>query len=91
MTGGRPLIAMADEVETRGQLVGFNSRTKRYEIRVADGPANYAGKVADDAKISVEHPAIGDFYVARLRMLVETQSSSGDELIRWVLVGLNEA
>jgi hypothetical protein len=82
-------IEMADEVVVFGQLVGFNSRTQRYEIRATDGGKNYAGKVATDATLPAL-PTIDQFYVAKLRMLVETQSSSGDELVRWVLVQLTE-
>jgi len=81
-------IAMAEELLVDGQLVGFNSRTQRYEIRSTDDNKNYSGKVDSGANINVIKPAIGEFYTARLRMLVETQSTSGDELIRWVLVGL---
>lgn len=83
-------IALSEEVIVEGQLVGYNSRTQRYEIRSTDDDRNYSGKVADDAKISVSNPAIGEFYVSRLKMLVETQSTSGDEIIRWVLTGLEE-
>jgi hypothetical protein len=82
-------IALADEVVVTGQLIGYNSRTLRYEIRAVDGGKNYAGKVAADAVLPT-HPGVDQFYVAKLRMLVETQSSSGDELVRWVLVGLME-
>ncbi|XLZ69745.1 DUF6575 domain-containing protein [Massilia sp. SR12] len=82
-------IEMSDEISVEGQLVGFNSRTHRYEIRATDGGKNYSGKVALDASLP-PLPTIDQFYVARLRMLVETQSSSGDELIRWVLVHLAE-
>lgn len=81
-------IAMAEEVTVAGKLVGFNSRTKRYEILSGDDGRTYAGRVADDARLEVLNPAIGQFYEADIRMLVETQSSSGDELVRWVLVRL---
>lgn len=83
-------IAMAEELVVYGRLVGFNSRTKRYEILSSEDQKSYSGKVSEEAVLSVEHPAIGSNYFASLRMLVETQSSSGDELVRWVLVGLSE-
>tara|TARA_R110002167_G_scaffold70453_2_gene198685 strand:- start:93715 stop:94914 length:1200 start_codon:yes stop_codon:yes gene_type:complete len=83
-------IAMAEEIVVHGRLIGFNSRTKRYEIHSSREEKIYSGKVSDDAFISVDHPAIGNNYSASLRMLVETQSSSGDELIRWVMVGLSD-
>ena len=82
-------IEMADEVVVSGKLVGFNSRALRYEIQSAEGDKTYSGRVADDAVIDVINPAIGEYYSAKLRMLVETQSTSGDELIRWVLVNLS--
>jgi hypothetical protein len=82
-------IEMADEVVVSGKLVGFNSRALRYEIQSAEDDKSYSGKVADDAVIDVMNPAIGEYYSAKLRMLVETQSTSGDELIRWVLVNLS--
>lgn len=81
-------IAMSEEITVTGKLVGFNSRTKRYEILSGDDGRTYAGRVADDARLEVLNPAIGQFYEADIRMLVETQSSSGDELVRWVLVRL---
>lgn len=81
-------IEMAQEITVSGKLIGFNSRTQRYELLSSDDGRTYSGKVSDDAKVEVSNPAIGQFYEADLRMLVETQSSSGDELIRWVLVRL---
>lgn len=82
-------IEQADEIVVSGQLIGYNSRTRRYEIRAIDGGLHYSGKASPDAEMPAL-PPINQFYVARLRMLVETQSSSGDELVRWVLVGLVE-
>lgn len=84
-------IEMSEEKIVHGRLVGFNSRTKRYEILSSEDNKSYSGKVSEDAVLSVDHPAIDDNYYATLRMLVETQSSSGDELIRWVMVALNES
>ncbi|MGZ8340933.1 MAG: DUF6575 domain-containing protein [Telluria sp.] len=82
-------ILQAEEITVVGQLIGYNSRTRRYEIRAIDGDLHYAGKAAPDAEMPAL-PPINEFYVARLRSLIETQSTSGDELIRWVLVGLVE-
>lgn len=84
-------VSMAEEVVVSGRLIGYNSRTQRYEIRATDGDKAYAGKVATDAKIEVGNPTIDEIYVAHLRMLVETQSTSGDELIRWILTGLSKS
>lgn len=81
-------VAMAEEMTIRGKLIGFNSRTRRYEIMSSDDGRSYAGKVADDVSLEIPNPAIGQFYEVDLRMLIETQSTSGDELIRWVLVRL---
>lgn len=81
-------IEMAQEITVSGKLIGFNSRTQRYELLSSEDGRTYAGKVSDEAEIAVPNPAIGQFYEANLRMLVETQSTSGDELIRWVLVRL---
>lgn len=83
-------IEMAEELVVHGRLVGFNSRTRRYEILLSDSGKSYSGKVSEEAVISVDHPAIGGNYFVSLRMLVETQSSSGDELIRWIMVALSE-
>ncbi len=81
-------IELAQEIVVTGKLIGFNSRTQRYEILSGEDGRTYAGKVADEARLEVPNPAIGQFYEADLRMLVETQSTSGDELIRWLLVRL---
>lgn len=84
-------VSMAEEVVVTGRLIGYNSRTQRYEIRATDGDKAYSGKVATEAKIEVGNPTIDEIYVAHLRMLVETQSTSGDELIRWILTGLSKS
>lgn len=81
-------IAMSDEITIKGKLIGFNSRTRRYEILSSDDGKSYSGKLADDVRLDIPNPAIGEFYEVDLRMLVETQSSSGDELVRWILVRL---
>lgn len=81
--------AMSEELTVSGKLIGFNSRTQRYEIQSSEDEKAYAGRVSDEASLEVLNPSIGEFYVARLRKLVETQSTSGDELVRWVLVGLS--
>lgn len=83
-------VAMAEEITINGKLIGFNSRTRRYEIMSSDNGLSYSGKVADDVTLEIPNPAIGEFYEVDLRMLIETQSTSGDELIRWVLVRLGE-
>lgn len=84
-------INLAEEVIVTGRLIGFNSRTQRYEIRSTEGDKSYAGKVAAEAEIDVGNPTIDEIYVAKLRMLVETQSTSGDEMIRWILTGLSKS
>lgn len=81
-------IDKADEIKIKGILIGYHSRTKRYEIQAVDESRSYAGKIADDAYIEVSKPTIGNIYVAHLRMLIETQSTSGDEVVRWELTGL---
>jgi hypothetical protein len=83
-------VEMADEITISGKLIGFNSRTRRYEILSSEDGMSYAGKLADEVKLEVANPAIGQFYEVDLRMLIETQSTSGDELIRWILVRLGK-
>lgn len=82
-------ILQAEEITVTGQLIGYNSRTRRYEFRSIDGDMHYAGKASPEAEMPAL-PPINEFYIARLRTLIETQSTSGDELVRWVLVGLVE-
>ncbi|MCO4854904.1 hypothetical protein MKD49_00235 [Herbaspirillum sp. WGmk3] len=84
-------IELAEEVVVRSKLIGYNSRTKRYELRSAEEDKTYSGKVSDNAQIPEADIHIGAYYNAHLRMLVETQSTSGDELVRWVLAGLTKA
>jgi len=81
-------VAMAEVVTVSGKLIGFNSRTRRYEISSSGGGPSFVGKVADDVNLEIPNPAIGEFYEVDLRMLIETQSTSGDEHVRWVLVRL---
>jgi hypothetical protein len=83
-------IEMSEAVEVNAKLIGLNVRTKRYEILGLDNNDRFAGKVLEHTLSELEHAVINNNYIATLKKIIETKSSSGDETIRWVLVNLRE-
>ncbi|EPU3917601.1 MULTISPECIES: DUF6575 domain-containing protein [Aeromonas] len=83
-------IAMSEAIEINAKLIGLNVRTKRYEISGLENGERFSGKVSEDTLSEVEHAVINSNYIATLKKIIETKSSSGDESIKWVLVGLKD-
>jgi hypothetical protein len=84
-------IQMSEAVEVKAKLIGINVRTKRYEISEVDTDERYSGIVSIEAIGDIEHAVINNNYIVTLKKLIETKSSSGDETIKWVLVGLKDS
>jgi hypothetical protein len=84
-------IQMSESVEIKAKLIGINIRTKRYEISEIETDERYAGAVSIEAIGDIEHAVINTNYIVTLKKLIETKSSSGDETIKWVLVGLKDS
>jgi hypothetical protein len=81
-------IEMSEAIEVSATLIGLNIRTNRYEILETATNERYSGKVSLEAIGKIEHAVINKNYIATLKKLVETKSSSGDETIKWVLIDL---
>lgn len=81
-------IDMAEELIVHGQLIGFNIRTKRFEIEDNNG-TRFIGKVDRDALSKFPNPTVREYYSATIRVLLETHPSSGEETTKWVLIGLS--
>lgn len=81
-------IQMSEAIEVKATLIGLNIRTKRYEILSIKDNEKFSGRVSDDATDDVQHAVIKNNYIATIKKVVETKSSSGEEAIKWILVGL---
>jgi hypothetical protein len=81
-------IQMSESIEIKAKLIGLNVRTKRYEIHSLENTDKYSGRVADETLSDIEHAVINNNYTATLKKIIETKSSTGDENIKWVLIGL---
>ncbi|HEY6436455.1 MAG TPA: hypothetical protein VIY47_07685, partial [Ignavibacteriaceae bacterium] len=81
-------IDMAEELVVNGQLIGFNIRTKRFEIEDNNG-TRFIGKVDRDALSNFPNPTVREYYSATIRALLEIHPSSGEETTKWVLIGLS--
>lgn len=84
-------IQMSESIEMKVKLIGLNVRTKRYEIHALENSDKYSGRVADETLSDIEHAVINNNYIATLKKIIETKSSTGDESIKWVLVGLKDS
>jgi len=81
-------IKMSEAIEVKATLIGLNVRTKRYEILSIQDNEKFSGRVSDDAIDEIQHAVINKNYIATIKKVIETKSSSGDEIIKWILVGL---
>lgn len=84
-------IQMSEAVEVRAKLIGLNIRTKRYEILGLENDERFSGQVSQEIIADIEHSVINNNYIATLKKIIETKSSSGDETVKWVLVSLKTA
>jgi hypothetical protein len=84
-------VQMSEAVEVKAKLIGLNVRTKRYEILGLESDERFSGQVSQETIGDIEHAVINNNYVATLKKIIETKSSSGDETIKWVLVGLKDS
>jgi len=69
-------------------LVGANTRTRTYEVLVTPEGRRITGRIADDALSQVRHATLNEQYKATLRPLVEIDSATGEERVKWLMVGL---
>jgi hypothetical protein len=84
-------IDMSESVVFRAELLGLDVETKRYRVRHIQDNENYAGKISEDSLQQVAHSEINGIYDVTLKKVIETNSSSGAEITKWILVQLNIA
>ena len=84
-------IDMSESVTFRAELLGLDVKTKRYRVRHLDDNEDYSGKILDESLDAVRHSEISGIYNVTLKKIIETNSSSGSEYTKWVLVGLELA
>ena len=77
----------AEELPVTGRLIGVNIRTKSYELRT-ESERRYSGRVAEAALSDVSHATINERYSAVVRVLLEVNTSTGEENIRYLLTSL---
>ncbi|WP_320055766.1 DUF6575 domain-containing protein [Desulfuromonas thiophila] len=82
---------MSESVTFKAELLGLDLKTKRYRVRHLDDNEDYSGKILDESLDTVRHSEINGIYNVTLKKIIETNSSSGSEYTKWVLVDLNLA
>ena len=81
-------IDMSESISFKAELVGIDLQTKRYRVRNLDDNESYSGKILDESIEAVKHSEISAIYNITLKKIIETNSSSGSEYTKWILVGL---
>lgn len=84
-------IDMSDSVIFRAELLGLDVKIKRYRVRHLADNEDYTGKISEESVSQVSHSEINGIYNVTLKKIIETNSSSGSEYIKWLLVGLEAA
>lgn len=78
-------IAEKETIIVIGKLVGFNSRTKNYELS-SDDSLKFSGRIADYAYI--QSATINETYQAEIEQTIKTHPYSGEEKIKYELIKL---
>ena len=84
-------IEMTEAVVFRAELLGLDVTTKRYRVRHLADNEDYVGKIAEESVVHMSHSEINGIYDVTLKKIIETNSSSGVELIKWLLMELKAA
>jgi hypothetical protein len=84
-------IDMSESVTFQAELLGLDVATKRYRVKHLTEEEVFAGKIADDSLEKVSHSEINGIYSVTLKKVIETNSSSGAEYTKWLLVELDAA
>lgn len=84
-------VDMSEAIEFKAELLGLDVKTKRYRVRHLDENEDYSGKIAEDSISSVEHSEINAIYTVVIKKIIETNSSSGSELTKWLLIDLKSS
>lgn len=84
-------IDMSEAVMFRAELLGLDVATKRYRVKHLTEEEVYAGKIAEESLEKVSHSEINGIYNVTLKKVIETNSSSGSEYTKWLLMELEAA
>lgn len=84
-------INMTESVVFRAELLGLDVKTKRYRVRHLKDNEDYSGKIAEESITQVSHSEINAIYDVTLKKIIETNSSSGTEYTKWLLVDIKIA
>jgi hypothetical protein len=79
---------MSEAVEFRAELLGLDVKTKRFRVKNIADDQDYSGKIAEEAVTQVMHSEINGEYHVTIKKVIETNSTSGNEHTRWVLIAL---
>lgn len=81
-------IDISESVTFKAELLGLDVSTKRYRVRHQDDNEDYTGKISEESINLVQHSEINGMYMVTLKKIIETNSSSGSEFTKWLLVDL---
>ncbi|WNL38630.1 hypothetical protein RN346_15235 [Halomonas sp. PAMB 3232] len=81
-------INMSESVVFRAELLGLDTKTKRYRVRHLNDNEDYSGKIVDESLEAIRHSEINGIYNVTLKKIIETNFSSGAEYTKWALVAL---
>lgn len=84
-------IDMSESVVFRAELLGLDVTTKRYRVRNLNDNQLYFGKISEESLDHVSHSEINGIYTVTLKKVIETNSSSGAEYTKWLLINLKAA
>ncbi len=81
-------IDMSESVEFRAELLGLDVATKKFRVKHLVDSEVYTGKISDESLEKVSHSEIKGIYNVTLKKVIETNSSSGSEYTKWLLIEL---
>lgn len=79
---------MSETIMFKAELLGLNVKTKRYCVHHLSDNEDYSGKIAEESLHLIGHKEINGIYNVTLKRLIETNSASGAEQIKWLLISL---
>lgn len=84
-------IDMSESVTFRAELLGLDVETRRYRVRHLEDNEIYSGNIANEAFGQVQHSEINAHYFITVKQIIETNSLSGTENIKWLMTGIKPA
>jgi hypothetical protein len=81
-------VDMSESVSFRAELLGLDVATHRFRVKHLKDSEVYTGKIANDTLETVSHSEINGVYHITLKKIIETNSTSGLEYTKWLLIVL---